>query len=366
LLNLLIQIASVLLIWFLAKRQFITPNSRTRRWWNWSPVAIGIVLVIVLLRFPPPVNPAFAQIQTQNTNQARVPSRYGTPVPRQSQSTAPIPTPTVDPLPRPSTLPGTDILTSPYLLPTQGTVRERWFYSPELDRDMPYYIYLPPDYGTADRKYPVLYMLHGLGGHREEWIAYGLINVVDQEITSGSLQPMIVVLPQGDKGYWTNHTGEGPLWGEYLYRDVVNMIDSTYRTIRAPQARAIGGLSMGGWGALSTAFLHPNIFGIVGAHSASLRPFDGELPYLGGAEEYATKDPLALAVAAPGIEGLRIWIDAGEEDAWAARSRQLSQELRDRGIDHILQIYPGGHDYTYWSEHTLDYVRFYGSSFARQ
>ena len=72
------------------------------------------------------------------------------------------------------------------------------------------------------------------------------------------------------------------------------------------------------------------------------------------------------AVNAAGIENLRIWIDSGETDQWAEQARQLSLKLRERGIDNILQIYPGGHDYNYWSEHGLDYIRFYGNSLAQQ
>ncbi len=365
-LNMLIQIASVLLIWFMAKRQLITPNPRTRRWWNLSPVVMGIVLVVVLTRLPASAFPALAALDsTPVSSQARVPSRYGTPVPKEPAA-AGAPTPTPEPAVYPVTLPGTDILTSTWLGPTEGSVRERWFYSPELDRDMPYYIYLPPDYGTADRRYPVLYMLHGLGGHREEWIVYDLVNIADREIVNGNIPPMIIVLPQGDKGYWTNHTGDGPLWGEYVSRDLVAMIDSTYRTLRSPDARAIGGLSMGGWGALHHAFLRPDLFGIVGAHSASLRTAGNSPDFLGTGDEFARKDPMALAVSAKGIEGLRIWIDSGETDQWAEQARQLSLELRERGIDNILQIYPGGHDYNYWSEHGLDYIRFYGNSLAQQ
>lgn len=362
-LNLLIQMASVGLIWLLAKRQFINPNQRTRRWWNLSPVAMGVVLVLVLSFVPPSALPNLLVVTPAPASQARTPTRYGTPVPRQG-SNAPVPTAQVSaPM---ATLPGTDILVNEWLEPTAGSVHERWFYSPELDRDMPYIIYLPPDYTQANRRYPVLYMLHGLGGHREEWIVYGLLNIADREINAGNIPPMIIVLPQGDKGYWANHTGEGPLWGEYLSRDLVTMIDSTYRTLRSPQSRAIGGLSMGGWGALHHAFLRPDLFGIVGAHSTSLRPDDGTLAFLGTGEEFERKNPITLAKTAPGIENLRIWIDTGETDDWAGRAAELSQLLRERGLDPILQVYPGGHDYNYWSQHGLDYIRFYGNSLAQQ
>lgn len=367
-LNALIQVASVLLIWFLAKRQWITPSPRTQRWWNLSPVVMGVVLVIILSLLPATAFPPVPQENVPAAKQARVPSRYGTPVPKSNSPTTTLtPTPISTPAPADSaTLPGTDIITSPWLDPIEGTIRERWFYSPELDRDMPYYIYLPPDYGSATRRYPVLYMLHGLGGHREEWIVYGLINVVDREIRTGSILPMIVVLPQGDKGYWVNHSGDGPLWGEYLTRDLVGMIDTTYRTLRSPNSRGIGGLSMGGFGALHHAFLHPELFGVVGAHSASLRAYDGTLPYLGFGEDYAKKDPVELAKTAANLQSLRIWVDVGRGDEWYDRSVVLSGLLRERGVDHIFQVFQGKHDYEYWTEHALDYIRFYGHALAPQ
>ena len=85
---------------------------------------------------------------------------------------------------------------------------------------------------------------------------------------------MIIVLPQGDKGYWVDNANDGPRWGEYLSHDLVNIIDTSYRTLRTPDSRAIGGLSMGGYGALYQAFTHPDIFGVVGAHSPSLHRWD--------------------------------------------------------------------------------------------
>jgi len=256
---------------------------------------------------------------------------------------------------------------SGYLGQMDGSFHERWFYSQRLDRDMPYYIYLPSDYGTAGRRYPVLYMLHGGGGDREEWVAYGLIDVADHEMSTDNLPPMIIVLPQGDTGWWTNHTGDGPRWGDYVTNDLVPHIDRTYRTLRDRSARAIGGLSMGGWGALQLAFNHANLFSIVGAHSPSLyAEGDSTIAFLGAGDEFAKKNPLALASAASGLGSLQIWLDAGDQDPWISQTTTLHQTLQDRGIQHYWNPYPGGHDWHYWEEHVLDYVRFYGHALSRQ
>jgi enterochelin esterase-like enzyme len=385
-LNAAIQVAAIGLVWLAIRKHWGRPTPKNQRYWNTSPVLMGVLIVLVLWRFPLPAHPGLVQAAPVDPGADRTPRRYGTPVPKAalarpkssdpavpqptlSGPTAPQPTPQATPTPEPAvtypiTVNGTDRLSSPYLLPTDGTTHERWFYSPELDRDMPYYIYLPPNYNTGGRRYPVLYLLHGMGGHREEWLAYGLVNVVDREISNGNIPPMIVVLPQGDRAYWVNHANDGPRWGEYIDRDLVAHIDATYRTLRSPASRAIGGLSMGGYGALSHAFTHPELFGIVGAHSSSLRSDDGGVPFLGQSLEFQLKDPLYLARTAPNLDQLRIWIDVGQSDeVWIANNTILHQTLVERGIDHIWQSPPGAHNYDYWIARVMDYVHFYGHAF---
>jgi len=372
-LNALIQIGSVLLIWLLVRRQVLAPTPATKRLWYASPAAIAVVVVLALTWHPAPSHPGLnTPPVTSATSQDRTPRRFGTPIAQGSATSAApaqaasAPTPTPTPAPRPSVSSDLQQRLAGYVGELQGTLEEQWFYSPELDRDMPYIVYLPPDYGTAGRRYPVLYMLHGRGGHRDEWPTYGFVDVADQEIRSGDLAPLIIIFPQGNDGFWANHTGDGPRWGEYVVRDLVSHIDATYRTLRAPAARAIGGLSMGGWGALHNAFLHPEVFGVVGAHSPSLRPDDGSLAFLGTGEEFAQKDPISLARTRPGLGSLRIWMDSAQEDPWLEQTILLHETLQVRGIEHVWQIYPGIHEWTYWHEHAVDYLRFYGNALARQ
>ncbi len=368
-LNAAIQIGSVLVIWLLVKWQFLAPTPSTRRLWYASPAAFAVLIVVALTAFHPPSHPGLAAPPVDpNVAQVRISRAYGTPIPPTSAAPAPavVAPPTPTPEPRSAIMSDGIERVSAYVGNIDGSLHERWFYSTQLDRDMPYYIYLPSDYGTAGRRYPVLYMLHGGGGNREEWVVYGLIDVADQEIRTGSLAPMIIVLPQGDKGYWINNADNGPRWGDYVIQDLVPHIDATYRTLRDRSARAIGGLSMGGWGALYHAFTHPDIFGIVGAHSPSLYPEGGTVAFLGTGDEFAQKDPLALAHTAQGLDTLQIWLDAGAEDPWLERTTALHQILADRGIDHYWDPYSGGHDWQYWEDHVEDYLRFYGHALSRQ
>ncbi len=374
--NALLQIGAVLLIWLLVRRQFLAPQPRTLRLWYASPVLFAVLALVIMFADPSPAVPGIdvQAAAAASLTQDRVPSRFGTPIVKGSIPAAPVLLPTPTPLPQ--TVTGAspwqsstgDAATrlSRYTPGIRGMLVERWFYSAELDRDMPYNIYLPPDYDVANRRYPVLFMLHGGSAHRDEWLAYGLVEVADREVNNGNLQPMIIVLPQGDTGYWVDNANDGPRWGQYVYRDLVRHIDNTYRTLRMAQSRAIGGLSMGGLGALTNAFLHLNVFGVVGAHSSSLRPDDGTLPLLGSGDEYKQKDPISLAGTVSGLERLQIYIDAGQDDPWLDRSLELHDKLTARGIPHIWQVKPGGHDYTYWMKYVVDYLRFYANALVRQ
>ncbi len=419
-LNAGIQAASVLLIWFLVKHQFLAPTPRTQRAWYSLPAISFVAVLVLLTAFPRPAHPGLEVPPVQASSQSRAPTRFGTPIPAgevaaiqppklpaapapqptaaASQTGVPTPpvlatlppasdagspqatptvsprrltptpapwTPTPTPEPRPTLTSDLKGRLSEYLVgPIKGTLEEQWFYSPELDRDMPYLAYLPPDYGTAGRRYPVLYMLHGLGGHRDELVAMGLVDVADRAIRNGDVAPMLVIMPQGDLSYWVNHAYDGPRWSEYLVHDVVPHIDATYRTLRSPAARAVGGVSMGAWGALANAFSHPEVFGVVGGHSVTPRGDDGSLPFLGTGADFQRVDPVYLASTLALTSGLQIWLDIGESDPWLPSAQVLHQVLMDRGIDTLWQLYPGGHLWDYWEQHFIDYLRFYAHAMS--
>jgi enterochelin esterase-like enzyme len=192
----------------------------------------------------------------------------------------------------------------------------------------------------------------------------GLIDVADRAMRNGDVAPMVIIMPQGDLSYWVNHAYDGPRWGEYLIRDVVPHVDATYRTLRSPAARAVGGVSMGAWGALSNAFTHPEVFGVVGGHSVTPRGDDGSLPFLGTGEDFQKVDPIYLASTMPLTSNLQIWLDMGESDPWLPSAEVLHKELTTRGIEHMWQLSPGGHDWAYWGQHFIDYLRFYAHAMS--
>ena len=253
-------------------------------------------------------------------------------------------------------------------------VEFRSFASAALKRGMPYLIYLPAGYDTSpDRSYPVLYLLHGIGGgfggqngSNTEWYGYGITGAASKLIARGDIPPLLIVMPQGDQSFWMDHA-DGPLWGQYTAVDVVQEIDSQFRTIGNSAHRAIGGLSMGGFGALELAMLYPQTFGTAGGHSSSFYTRDAA-PLFGDEAFFDAHDPIHLLHDHPEVAGkLHLWLDVGSEDPlWKNANEALHAQLQLDGVQHEWNEWPGGHDGLYWNAHVDDYMRFYGSALAGQ
>lgn len=246
-------------------------------------------------------------------------------------------------------------------------VESHLFTAATLHRTMPYYLYLPPGYDSDPaHHYPVLYMLHGASGENNEWITYDLFDAADRLIHAGAIQPLLIVLPQGDEGYWVDHADGGPQWGKYVADDVVGEVDTHYRTVPDRAHRAIGGLSMGAHGALQLGINYPDVFGIIGAHSPTLHDFDTRPPGFGDTAYFAAHDPLHLYMAHPDVaRTLTIWVDVGEGDQqWRARTEAFHKELQDARIPHTFHEYPGGHTAYYWGGNGETYLRFYTAAFV--
>ena len=385
--NMTIQLSSIGLIWLAIRWRVLYPTPATRARWM-SSVAPLAAIAFLLFRVDPAgtlasAAPAPSTVAAQSSEAIRIARAFGTPVPRTASAPLGTSTEMINPAPAATAVPAAQPFPTPapnpaapgplksvspqgtaaqYVADISGTFREVSFYSPSLDRDMAYYIYLPPGYGTEPRRYPVLYMLHGGGGDKDEWPAYGLVNDADQAIVSKDIAPMIIVMPQGDLGYWVNWPNGGPRWGDYVALDLRGQIDSTYRTLPDAAHRAIGGLSMGGAGALQLGFSHPDIFGVVGAHSPALHVDDGSFSTVyGRGQDFAQREPIDLATNASDVDTLKIWIDAGEGDPWLERDVLLGQNLDERGIAHNWSVLPGEHDGDYWIQNLPTYLRFYDS-----
>ncbi|NWJ44241.1 MAG: hypothetical protein HXX08_00035 [Chloroflexi bacterium] len=246
----------------------------------------------------------------------------------------------------------------------RGKVWDQYFYSSILSKQMSYRIYLPPDYYKyPTRHYPVLYMLHGLSGTYQEWVDYGLLPTADDMIQTRQLNPFIIVLPLGEQSYWMNQQNNGPRWGDYMVQEVVQHVDTHYRTQANPQNRAIGGHSMGGHGSLQLALNNPDIFGIVGAHSPTLRTLDQALYFFNDPKYYPTVDPVSLA-RTKNISSYKIFLDIGNADTdWLPRFEEFRDLLISRYANLEWHIWTGNHGGDYWIAHVKDYLNFYANAF---
>ena len=166
-----------------------------------------------------------------------------------------------------------------------GTVSRRWYESPTLKMTRRMIIYTPAGYESDTKKYPVLYLLHGMGNDEEGWITLGrAAQILDNLIAQGKAKPMIVVMPKGNVaqeaapgesalGFYKPtsqlpKTMEGSM--EESFPDIVHFIDKYYRTIKAKSGRAIAGLSMGGFHSYHISKQYPDMFDYVGLFSAAI------------------------------------------------------------------------------------------------
>lgn len=252
--------------------------------------------------------------------------------------------------------------------PGGARVVEENLYSPTLDLHTTYRVMLPGGYDASSRRYPVLYMLHGVAGDSSEWEAIGLLDAADRMIQRGEIDPFLIVLPNGGANYWVNHAS-GARWADYVVDDVVKQIDRNFRTVASPRGRAIGGLSMGGEGAMRIAMTHPGVFGTAAAHSPSLRTaydqFAPELQALFGDEDaWRAATPLWLVVDTDAAYSLNLAVDIGEDDPWRANVELLHERMLSRGIAHRFEVLPGEHAAEYWIDNVDHYLAFYSSALA--
>lgn len=170
-----------------------------------------------------------------------------------------------------------------------GTVARVWYDSPSLGMQRRMTVYTPAGYEKNNKKYPVLYLLHGMGGDEEAWIALGrTAQILDNLIAAGKAEPMIVVMPNGNVSqeaapgetpgrmdqpvFNLPKTMEGTM--EQTFPDIMKFVESTYRVKKQKSARAIAGLSMGGFHSLHISKEYPDKFDYVGLFSAAILPTD--------------------------------------------------------------------------------------------
>ncbi|HSC73754.1 MAG TPA: alpha/beta hydrolase-fold protein [Gaiellaceae bacterium] len=247
----------------------------------------------------------------------------------------------------------------PAFVHQRGTVEHIKVRSAALGgRSQDVYVYLPPGYAQhPQRRYPVLYLLHGFPGRPLAFILTVRMGVVEDELVAKrQAQPLILVMPFGSTGMftdkeWANGVGSAEGWGTFVTRDVVHAVDARYRTIATGRGRAIGGLSEGGYGAINLAMQHPREFSLVESWSGYERAAANHSIFgrsLAGLERNSPLDRLRLD--ARGLRRLHtyFWIYTGTDDSLRQQNEQFARALAKAHVAHRYLELAGGHNWALW------------------
>jgi enterochelin esterase-like enzyme len=263
------------------------------------------------------------------------------------------------------------------------------FPSKVLGRDVAYAVYLPPDYASSARRYPVVYLLHGYTDDESGWVQFGEIGeAADRAIADREIPPMIIVMPDGGVAWYMNDAAGQVRWEDMFVQELIPRIDATYRTRPAREFRGIAGLSMGGWGTLVNLYRHPDLFAAGAAFSAAVwqddevagmkqenwdkmfGPLFGATGTAGPARltpHFRKHNPLDLARTLPEdtLKKVRLYIDCGDDDFLIKGNCALHAALIDRKIPHEFRVRDGGHTWSYWRTGIVEGLKFIGQSFHR-
>ena len=249
-----------------------------------------------------------------------------------------------------------------------------------LKMERRYAIYLPPDYESSERSYPVLYLLHGSGDDQTGWVQFGeVLHIADKAILEGSATAMIIVMPdanQGQRGYFNDPKNEWR-YEDFFFEEFMPFVEKTYRIKGEKRYRAVSGLSMGGGGTFMYALHHPELFSSACPLSASCGPLTYEdmdrykKRYGADVSEeelmawYKQHSALELVNDMPDKQkkAVRWYIDCGDDDFLFEGNSLVHIAMRKREIPHEFRIRNGGHTWTYWRESLPKVLEFVSNAF---
>ena len=268
-------------------------------------------------------------------------------------------------------------------------LEEKTVRSAILGKDVRYTIYLPADYGSSERTYPVVYLLHGYTDDNTGWLQFGEINrLADKAIAEGTIPPMIIVMPNGDSSWYINSYDGKEKYEDFFVKEFMPAIEKAYRIKGERRYRGIAGLSMGGYGTMIYTLKHPELFVAGAALSAAVnddtsvvRMPDGEWERAFGqlygrglrgkdrlSENWYANSPLKIVEMKPveELRRVRYWIDCGDDDRLSRGNCLLHIALMEKGVPHEFRVRDGSHSWTYWRTGIIDGLQFIGQSFHQQ
>ena len=248
-----------------------------------------------------------------------------------------------------------------------GTVSRVWYHSDVLGKDRRMSVYTPAGYENGKGKYPVLYLLHGMGGDEEAWLCTGrAAQILDNLIAQGKAVPMIVVMTNGNTKhqaapgescegmYKPYNCGSFDTSFEAHFGDVIAYVDSHYRTIKKASGRAITGLSMGGGHSFQVSLNYPKTFDYVGLFSAGIGIRRGDGTEMAPEMYENTYEKLdALFANNPKL----YYIAIGETDFLYKSNAELREYLDSKGHPYVYVETPGGHIWRNWRIYLNDFAQ---------
>ena len=262
------------------------------------------------------------------------------------------------------------------------------FESKLLGTPVEYSIYLPADYETSNRSYPVLYLLHGYSDDETGWVQFGeAAHIADKGIENGDFPPVIIVMPNGKVTWYCNDYKKENPWEDMFVKEFMPTIEKTYRIRQEKEFRAISGLSMGGYGSLMLAMRNPDLFSSCVAFSSGTftdeeiiaMPDKNYNMYFGDifgkelvgekriSDNWKAHSPLHLIYDVPKdkLKTIRFYIDCGDDDFLYQGNSQLHIQMRKLDIPHEYRTRQGGHEWSYWRTGLVDGLKFIGQKFHR-
>ena len=248
-----------------------------------------------------------------------------------------------------------------------GTVSRVWYHSATLGMDRRMSVYTPAGYEGGKGKYPVLYLLHGMGGDEEAWLCTGrAAQILDNLIAQGKAKPMIVVMTNGNTKhqsapgesaegmYKPYNCGSSDTSFELHFKDVISFVDSHYRTIPKASSRAITGLSMGGGHSFQISLNYPKTFDYVGLFSAAVGMRTATRNEMAPEFYTNTYDKLdKLFANNPKL----YYIGIGETDFLMKANNELRAYLDGKGYPYVYVETPGGHIWRNWRIYLNDFAQ---------
>jgi S-formylglutathione hydrolase FrmB len=247
------------------------------------------------------------------------------------------------------------------------------FESKLVGSPLPYNVVLPTDYksdSSKQKRYPVIYLLHGLGGSAGDWVSTRA-RLADYAAS----YPFIIVVPEGRDGWYTDGAVPNEKFESYIVEELIPDVERRFRAIASREGRGVAGLSMGGYGALKFGFKHPDVFAFAASMSGALRAAswiaDESLPQFarpsiarvyGAADNRVRRDndlfSLARDVTPERASSLPyFYLDCGTEDFLILNSRDFSALLIEKKIPHEFRELPGAHNWPYWDRQVQEILK---------